>query len=194
MTRRRSNRLDVGWTIPHHLAHACGCRMSTMGEEYKLIRMIALMFAGLVVTVQSATLGAAEQQPPDRPWMDARLDADSRSQLLLAAMTADEKLALIFGYFSTDAPWKNFKKPKDGLEQSAGYIGGIARLGIPALLETDAGIGVASQPGTSPRLRTALPSNLAIAASWDPELAYSGGRMIGNEARQSGFNVMLAGG
>jgi beta-glucosidase len=126
--------------------------------------------------------------------MDASLDADSRSRLLLAVMTRDEKLALVFGYFSTDAPWKNFKRPRDGLEQSAGYVGGIARLGIPALLETDAGIGVASQPGTNPRQRTALPSNVAIAASWDPELAYSGGRMIGNEAHQSGFNVMLAGG
>jgi beta-glucosidase len=109
-------------------------------------------------------------------------------------MTRDEKLAWVFGYFSTDAPWKNFKKPGDGLEQAAGYIGGIARLGIPALQETDAGIGVASQPGAHPRPRTALPSNLAIAASWDPELAYAGGRMIGNEARLSGFNVMLAGG
>ena len=167
---------------------------ANFGEEYKLIRMTVLAVAILVATLQSAALGAAEQQPPDRPWMDARLDADSRSRLLLVAMTTDEKLALVFGYFSTDAPWKNFKKPKDGLEQSAGYIGGSARLGIPALLETDAGIGVASQPGTSPRLRTALPSNLAIAASWDPELAYAGGRMIGDEARRSGFNVMLAGG
>jgi beta-glucosidase len=168
--------------------------MSTFGEEFKLIRMIALALAILAAALQSATLGAAEQLQPDRPWMDASLDADSRSRLLLAAMTRDEKLALVFGYFSTDAPWKSFKKPRDGLEQSAGYVGGIARLGIPALLETDAGIGVASQPGTSPRQRTALPSNLAVAASWDPELAYSGGRMIGNEARQSGFNVMLAGG
>jgi beta-glucosidase len=58
----------------------------------------------------------------------------------------------------------------------------------------DAGTGVASQPGANPRLRTALPSNLANAASWDPELAYAGGRMIGNEARLSGFNVLLAGG
>src|SRR5439155_9482680 len=54
--------------------------------------------------------------------------------------------------------------------------------------------GVASQPGPNPRMRTALPANLAIAASWDPELAYDAGRMIGNEARLSGFNVMLAGG
>jgi beta-glucosidase len=157
-----------------------------------MITILAL--ATLVASVHSTAFGAAEQQHSGRPWMDPGLDPDSRTRLLLAAMTRNEKLALVFGYFSSDAPWKNFKRPAAGLEQSAGYIGGIARLGIPALLETDAGIGVASQPGPHPRLRTALPSNLAIAASWDLDLAYAGGRMIGNEARQSGFNVMLAGG
>jgi beta-glucosidase len=109
-------------------------------------------------------------------------------------MTQEEKLVLVFGYFSSDAPWKNSKQPKDGLPQSAGYVPGIARLGIPAQYQTDAGIGVASQPGDHPRLRTALPSGISTAATWDPELAYAGGRMIGNEARLSGFNVMLAGG
>jgi beta-glucosidase len=109
-------------------------------------------------------------------------------------MTQEEKLALVFGYFSSDAPWKNFKRPEGGLEQSAGYIAGNVRLGIPALTETDAGTGVASQAGDHPRMRTALPSNLATAATWDPDLAYAGGRMIGNEARMSGFNVLLAGG
>ncbi len=88
-------------------------------------------------------------------------------------MNQDEKLALVFGYFSSDAPWKEFEKPKEGLEQSAGFIPDNSRLGIPALTETDAGIGVASQPGEHPRLRTALPSNLATAATWDPELAYA---------------------
>ena len=160
-----------------------------------MTRLIAVLAAAILVTIlRSAPLGAAEALRPERPWVDPSLDADSRTRLLLAAMTRDEKLALVFGYFSSDAPWKNFKRPGDGLEQAAGYIGGIARLGIPALQETDAGIGVASQPGAHPRLGTALPCNLAIAASWDPELAYAGGRMIGNEARQSGFNVMLAGG
>jgi beta-glucosidase len=142
-----------------------------------------------------AVTAQAEKAPlTDKPWMSTSLSAEERTQLLLEAMTADEKLALVFGYFSSDAPWKNFKKPKEGLEQSAGIVAGNARLGIPALTETDAGIGVASQPGEHPRLRTALPSNLATAATWDPELAHSGGRMIGNEARLSGFNVMLAGG
>ena len=58
---------------------------------------------------------------------------------------------------------------------------------------TPASASRASQ-GVTPRLRTALPSNLATAATWDPPLAEAGGRMIGSEARSSGFNVMLAGG
>ena len=109
-------------------------------------------------------------------------------------MTMDDKLVLVFGYYSSDAPWKHTKKPEGGLLQSAGYIPGIPRLGIPAQFETDAGIGVASQPGDHPTPATALPNNLALAASWDPEVAFSGGQMIGNEARQHGFNIMLAGG
>jgi beta-glucosidase len=144
--------------------------------------------------IMPVTAQTGNAPPPDRPWMSTALSADARADSLLKVMKQDEKLALVFGYFSSDAPWKNFKKPPEGLEQSAGIIAGVARLGIPALTETDAGIGVASQPGEHPRLRTALPSNLATAATWDPELAYSGGRMIGNEARLSGFNVMLAGG
>jgi beta-glucosidase len=130
----------------------------------------------------------------DRPWLYARRDVLARTRALLAAMTQEEKLTLVFGYFSSDAPWKDFKRPVAGLPQAAGFIPGNARLGIPSLNETDAGIGVASQPGPQPRLGTALPANLAIAASWDERLAFQGGRMIGGEAHASGFNVMLAGG
>jgi beta-glucosidase len=79
---------------------------------------------------------------------------------------------------------------------SAGYIPGVARLGIPPLWETDASLGVATQrDSTEPyRVRTSLPSSLATAATFDPALAYRGGVMIGREARASGFNLMLAGG
>ncbi|MDB6156818.1 MAG: glycosyl hydrolase [Gammaproteobacteria bacterium] len=174
---------------------ACSAVRAPAGREgFKLSRTIASGLAALVAMLTCVSSGAAEQLQPDKPWMNPALDTDSRTRVLLEAMTRDEKLALVFGYFSSDAPWKNFKKPAAGLEQSAGYVGGSSRLGIPALMETDAGTGVASQPGPNPRLRTALPSNLATAASWDPDLAYAGGRMIGNEARLSGFNVLLAGG
>ena len=177
-------------TIRRSFGGTCAARR----EGFKLIRIFAFGIAVLLAPLTCASSAAAEQPQPDKPWMNPALDADARTRALLEAMTRDEKLALVFGYYSSDAPWKNFKRPAGGLEQSAGYVGGNSRLGIPALMETDAGTGVASQSGANPRLRTALPSNLASAASWDPEVAYAGGRMIGNEARLSGFNVQLAGG
>ncbi len=132
-------------------------------------------------------------------WSDTSLSPDARADAAVKAMTQAEKLQMVFGYFSTDATWmsggtKNFIFPKDGLADSAGYVPGIARLGIPAQWETDAGVGVATQRSPTPRLRTALPSGLATSATWNPDTAFAGGAMIGNEARLSGFNVQLAGG
>lgn len=130
------------------------------------------------------------------PWSNARLSPDARAALVLAQMTQDEKLTLVFGYFGTDFPPKNnFKALAEGRPGSAGYIPGIPRLGIPAQWQTDAGVGVATQGGAArKRGRTALPSGLATTATWNPDLAFKGGAMIGAEARASGFNVMLAGG
>ena len=156
----------------------------------------------LVVTAMLASLLAPVHAqspepmapPASTPWKDSTLSADERTRLLMNEMTLDEKLVLVFGYYSSDAPWKKTKKPEGGIPQSAGYVPGVPRLGIPAQFETDAGIGVASQPGDHPTPATSLPSNLAVTSSWDPDVAFSGGQMIGNEARQLGFYVMLAGG
>ncbi|MEG3178453.1 glycoside hydrolase family 3 C-terminal domain-containing protein [Sphingomonas sp. RB3P16] len=135
-------------------------------------------------------------KPPIRgAWNDVRRTPDARAAALVAAMTRDEKLTLVFGYFGTDFPVWLYKAPAAAHAGSAGYVPAIARLGIPAQHQTDAGIGVATQGGAAiKRERTALPSNLAIAASWDRAVARAGGAMIGDEARRSGFNVMLAGG
>ncbi|RYD20120.1 MAG: glycosyl hydrolase, partial [Lysobacteraceae bacterium] len=177
-------------------------------------RPIALrLLAGSVAIGTVASLPAAAQTtnnapgaaaarteaPKARPWMNTALSADARVELLLQAMTLDEKLQLTFGYFATNADWlktpvKNWVYPKDGLPASAGIVPGIPRLGIPNQWQTDAGVGVASQRGPTPRLRTSLPSGIATASTWNPELAQAGGAMIGNEAFLSGFNVQLAGG
>jgi beta-glucosidase len=128
--------------------------------------------------------------------MNRSLSPDERAALVVREMTQDEKLSLVFGWFATNADWKNnYKAPAASRYGSAGYIPGIKRLGIPAQWQTDAGIGVATQ-GAAPekRERTALPSGIATAATWNPDLGFQGGRMIGSEARASGFNVMLAGG
>jgi beta-glucosidase len=151
----------------------------------------------LIVTLAHGLPSPAEARAATvaaRPWMDEHASAAARTRRLLAAMTLDDELRLVFGYFSSDAPWKHYRRPAGGIPQSAGYVPGNRRLGIPALRETDAGLGVASQLGPHPNLATALPSGIATAATWDPTLAYAGGRMIGREAREHGFNVMLGGG
>jgi len=149
------------------------------------------MFAATLAAAFPMLAASADGQP----WLNRSLDPDKRAKLVLAEMTRQEKQTLVFGYFGTDAPWKKFTTPAEALAGSAGYVPGIARLGIPPQWIADAGIGVATQGGArQKRERTALPSNLATAASWDPQLARRAGAMIGAEARASGFNVMLAGG
>jgi len=136
---------------------------------------------------------AAMSAQAAEPWMDKSLSADKRAELALQAMTQQEKLHWVLGHFGSDFANKTKKHPA-ALPFSAGYIEGVPRLGLPALFETDAGLGVATQATKTPRERTSLPSGLATTATWNRELAYQGGAMIGAEARASGFNVMLAGG
>ena len=160
--------------------------------------LFAIMLAGctvpaLVVAGQSTAAGPSQRE--GWAWMNSRLRPEQRVALLLPRMTRDEKLALVFGYFATDFPFAKYQAPAEGRAGSAGYVPGVPRLGIPAQWQTDAGIGVATQGGAlRKRERTALPSNLGIAATWNTDLAFKGGAMIGAEARASGFNVMLAGG
>ncbi|HET7542206.1 MAG TPA: glycoside hydrolase family 3 C-terminal domain-containing protein [Polyangiaceae bacterium] len=127
-------------------------------------------------------------------WLDKRLSADQRAELLLHAMTQEEKLALLTGYFGVQSDWNKYQF-KEARRQSAGFVPGVPRLGFTAQWQTDSGSGVSTQREAPPELeRTALPSGLLTAATWDPSIAEKGGAMIGNEARATGFNVMLAGG
>lgn len=140
-------------------------------------------------------MGAAGAQPPSaRPWNDASLSPDARAKLLLAQLTQDEKFQLIRSYYA--GPDRPPNKPfPQGAIVSAGYVPPIARLGIPALEESDAGLGVASSDRMRPGDHaTPLPAGPVTAASWDPQVAYRGGAMIGSEAHNKGFNVLLAGG
>ena len=161
--------------------------------------MIGKAFAALAVASSLAAVAVAQAPAPrasaERPWSDPALSPDARAEQVVEGMTREEKLGIVFGWFGTDFAPKQYRAPEEARQGSAGYVPGIPRLGIPPQWQTDAGIGVATQGGArDKRERTALPSGIATAASWDPETAWRGGAMIGAEARASGFNVMLAGG
>ncbi|CUI05671.1 glycoside hydrolase family 3 C-terminal domain-containing protein [Massilia antarctica] len=157
-------------------------------------RTTTLIKHALAVAIAAALPLMAGAAEAPMPWMNRALSADQRATLVLKEMTQEEKLQWVYGYFGSDFAPKKTIKIAAALPSSAGYIPGVARLGLPELFETDAGLGVASQASANPRERTSLPSGLATAATWNPKLAYQGGAMIGAEARASGFNVMLAGG
>ncbi|TWB67869.1 beta-glucosidase [Nitrospirillum amazonense] len=169
-----------------------------MSVKHHLLLSTALLMTTLTragfTSALAADAPAVTAAPVTGPWQDAAQSPEARTAALLKVMTREEKLQLVFGYFSTDFKPKAYTRVEGGMADSAGYIPGIARLGIPAQSQTDAGVGVATQASPTPRLRTALPSGLATAATWNPEMAFAGGAMIGDEARRSGFNVQLAGG
>lgn len=119
--------------------------------------------------------------------------ASVRAAATVAQMTTDEKFVLTHGIMPLPGGGPKVDIPADAII-GAGYIAGIPRLGIPALRETDASLGVSYVMGIRKDGATALPSGVAQAATWNPELLYRGGAAIGSEARAKGFNVLLAGG
>jgi beta-glucosidase len=128
---------------------------------------------------------------PSGPWMNTNLSPDERADLVLKEMTADEKVALLHGVgMPTDEPVTVENAPSN---RGVGYAVGVPRLGIPGIDMSDAAYGVRSSQ-VNGRYSTALPANVAAAASWDPDAAYEYGALIGRELRAQGYNMSLGGG
>ncbi|AYG05347.1 beta-glucosidase [Gryllotalpicola protaetiae] len=110
-------------------------------------------------------------------------------------MTDDERFSLLVSVMGTnDVVTVRDERIPEGTPMSAGYVPGVARLGVPAQLMSDASLGV-TNPGYRPGDgATALPAGIALGATFDPVLARTSGGMLGREARSRGFNIQLAGG
>jgi beta-glucosidase len=146
-------------------------------------KSIFLMSCAMVVLNHSAAI-AAPKAKVEGP--------DVQAAKIVGQMTPEDKLNLVHGIFPV--PMFPGTVIPAGVTPSAGYVTGVPRLAVPALRETDASLGVAYVFGLRGDGATALPSSPALAASWNPDLAYQSGAMIGQEAWRSGFNVLLAGG
>jgi beta-glucosidase len=121
--------------------------------------------------------------------------AEARAREIEQQMTDDERFSLLASVMGANpvAPVRDARIP-EGVPMSAGYVPGVPRLAVPALLMSDASLGV-TNPGYRPGdTATALPASIALGASFNPALARASGQMLGREARSRGFNVLLAGG
>ena len=123
--------------------------------------------------------------------MNKSLSPDQRADLVLKKMTLSEKIDLMHGEGMPGWP-RSMPRMNEG-NGGAGFVLGVPRLGIPQIDMSDAAYGVrmSAQNG---RYSTALPANIAAAASWDPEAACAYGALIGRELRAQGYNMTLGGG
>ncbi|KCZ47293.1 beta-glucosidase [Hyphomonas pacifica] len=127
---------------------------------------------------------ATAQSTPDFPL--------ERAKKTSAQMVGEERVQLTWGIMPL-AIGDGTEIPEDAIP-GAGYISGIPRLGVPALKETDASLGVSYVGGLRGDYSTALPSGMAQGATFNTDLIEIGGATIGREAHSKGFNVLLAGG
>src|SRR5712664_1635279 len=166
-----------------------------MNKPRRLVFLFAAIFAlSLIVAPIFARLHSHSQedeQKQNRPWMNTSLSPDERAELVLKELTLDEKIDLVHG--NGMPGWrKPFPTAHLG-NGGAGFVLGVPRLGIPMIQMSDAAYGVRSS-GQNGRYSTALPSNLASAASWDTHAACEYGELIGRELRAQGYNMTLGGG
>lgn len=113
--------------------------------------------------------------------MESKSVMDNKIEALLSQLTLEEKLGMIHG---------------DGLFCTKG----IERLDIPPLRMADGPMGVRNEfekdkwiaIGHSDDYVTYLPSNSALASTWNRDLAYRMGQVLGEEARGRGKDVILA--
>ena len=111
--------------------------------------------------------------------------------MVIKQMTLDEKIQLLHGTGMEGlGPVSSLAVGSNG---GAGYVPGIPRLGIPAIQMSDAAYGV-RQSGENGRYSTALPADIAGAASWDLNAAYEYGALIARELCAQGYNMSLGGG
>ncbi|MBV9491113.1 MAG: glycoside hydrolase family 3 C-terminal domain-containing protein [Verrucomicrobia bacterium] len=102
------------------------------------------------------------------PWTNARSDeADAHARQLVARMTTEEKLSYLGGTGMAIRP--------------------VPRLGISEIRMADGPLGVRQvEPSTR------YPAGVALAATWNPDLANAEGVAMGRDCRARGIHVLLA--
>jgi beta-glucosidase len=113
------------------------------------------------------TTGAADA---GEVWTDAGLPLETRVEALISRLTLEEKIALMAG-------------------SGAFEIHGVARLGVPPVRVADGPTGVRSNEGEA---ATVFPVGVAMASTWNPDLAREVAGAIAREALALDDHVILA--
>src|SRR3984893_4470415 len=140
--------------------------MKSARNEMNFVKWHQRGIANLAAIVLAAGLFAATAVAQTAKPRQAEID--KRVEALIGKMTLDEKITLLGGMDDF------FTRP-------------IGRLGSPSLKMSDGPLGVHDYGPT-----TAYPAGIALAASWDEDLAKRVGISMGQDARARGVHFILA--
>ena len=142
-----------------------------------ILQSIMRFYLSFLCLIVGFSAIAGENQPV---FLDPSQPVDARVEDLLSRMTLEEKISMIHAdsKFTTAA---------------------IPRLGIPRRWMSDGPHGVREDVGPdtwqstghTDDFSTAMPAGICLAATWNPELGFTEGEAIGQEARARGKDIML---
>lgn len=132
------------------------------------------------------------------PWQDSTKSPRERAELLVSAMTIEQKIAQLHGAMETIDIYavSNQATTAEEMEQLAAqirverHVAAIDELGIPRFRITNGPVGVGMGDGTPSPPATALPMTIGVAASFDREVAKEYGDVIGSETATLGQHVL----
>ncbi|AHM60876.1 beta-glucosidase-like glycosyl hydrolase [Flammeovirgaceae bacterium 311] len=148
-----------------------------MNKSFTIIRQFGCLY---VLAMAMVACSSAESiQMPVMQESLGMMAYESRIDSLIGQMTLEEKISMIHA-------------------NSSFTSGGVARLGIPELSMSDGPHGVRPEHGrdwipdnAGDDSVTYLPTGIALAATWNPDLGYAFGNVLGREARMRGKDIIL---
>lgn len=149
-------------------------------------RVTALLTLAMVLSPLVSFTPAAAQAPPPSGWGVGSV-TDAEIWALISQMTLAEETGMVHGVPDTTCDSAYVSPSAQGCQGQAGYIAGVAHLGIPPLRLTDGPAGIRLS-----HVETALPAPVGLAAAFDRSAAYEFGAVMGREGRATNQDVLLA--
>lgn len=156
--------------------------------------LVLSLIGGLISASGTGSVSAQESLP----WMDTSLSPEERADLLIDAMTLDQKLSQLY-----NEPIYNEDLDVDGDPESENrgrwdcdftpvgrHIEGIPELGIPDFRMANGGTGIRGGDCVPEPTATALPAQVASAATFDRDLNYRWGQLLDVELRAWAHHVL----
>jgi beta-glucosidase len=143
---------------------------------HRLFIALAVVAAATAFALPGVLGGSVARADTACPWMDTSKTSQQRGEMLVAAMTIDQKISLLHQH-----EWMTHYG-------TAGYVPGDATLCLPDLVLSDSGQGVGGEQVNT----VAFAAPIAQTSTWDPNMQFGWGSHVGWEAWHKGIDIHLA--